>query len=385
MEELPLSKLYNYAALAVKKTLHHNFEQKMNHTNEFPVVCETGLVGLEIEVEGLTNGQPYPEYYWHGKEDHSLRNHGYEYASIPLRGYQIEKALLYLNQLITNTGVTPQFSNRCSVHVHLNVRDMTWEQVRTLVLLYSIFEKHFFHIAGTKRENNIFCVPLYKCDLKHGITQLEYYIENWQKYCAINLGPILGSQDVGRFGTIEFRHLYGTLDTKTIIDWVNNLFKLRLAAVNNSFADMWEKVINLNSTSEYIQLYKDVFGEYADLNKMLKYDFESCITTTKEWELANSTYAGNAIQTGSALYNTYQQQKNLNKAVDKTIGIPTHIKMAKAPIATKYKINWNELIGPTIVENEIQPVKYDEFDPVQELINAAKPAIKPEAIQKVEW
>ena len=379
MEELPLSKLYNYAALAVKKAQHTAFEQKMNHTNVFPVVCETGLVGIEIEVEGLKNGAPYPDYYWHGKEDHSLRNNGYEYASIPLRGYQIEKALTYLSNTLAATGVTPEFSNRCSVHVHLNVRDMTWDQVRSLVLLYSIFEKHFFHIAGTKRENNIFCVPLYKCDLKGGISQLEYYTENWQKYCAINLGPILGSQDVGRFGTIEFRHLYGTLDVKTIIDWVNNLFKLRLAAVKYPFKDLWEKVVNLNSTSEYIQLYKDVFGEYADLNKMLKYDFESCITTTKEWELATQTYNNNAIQAGSILYNTYYQKKNLAKVAEKAVGIPTHIKMAKAAVAPKCKIIWDELTNTNTVVGLEQVV----YDPITNKITAMANNVIHN--QKVEW
>ena len=123
---------------------------------------------------------------------------------------------------------------------------------------------------------------------------------------------------------------------------------------------MWNKVVNLNSTSEYIQLYKDVFGEYADLNKMLKYDFESCITTTKEWELANSTYAGNSIQTGSALYNTYQKKNNTKKLVEKTIGLTTAQKMAKAAVAPKYKITWDELTN----QNTVVGLEQVIYDPV---------------------
>jgi len=285
MEELTLSKTEGYPALNVQKAKHKSYED--THKIENPIFIQepTALVGVEVEVEGIRYPTMHPEFYWTTKEDHSLRNQGWEFTSIPLRGYQIEYALDYLNaMLLFHPSNKPEYSPRTSIHIHLNVRDMTWNQIKTLVLLYTIFERHFFHIAGTKRETSIFCTPLYRSSKYTKLSRLENNIHFWSKYNALNLGTILGSNEVPKYGTIEFRHLYGTGDKSVIINWINNIFKLRRASVKYNFKDLLNKVMVLNTTSEYVALYQDVFGEYADTTKMIKYDYESCITHAKEWE-----------------------------------------------------------------------------------------------------
>jgi hypothetical protein len=280
--EPTLQQLFNYGNLAVQKAHHQAYEQKQPDHN-YTIECPTALVGIEVEIENVQTSI-FPEFYWKEKEDGSLRNYGREYTSIPLRGNQIPYALDYLfNNL--NINNKPECSTRCSTHVHLNVRDMTPNQVKSLVALYSLFEKHFFHIAGTKRETSIFCVPLYKSNIKKAtISNILEITQYWPKYLALNLAPISGSNDVAKYGTIEFRHLYGTQDKAIIINWINNIFCLRKAAIQYDWETLREKIRTLNTSSEYYQLYSDVFGQYANMRLMHKYDFESCVSATKLWE-----------------------------------------------------------------------------------------------------
>ena len=278
MEDLIIGKQFKYAPLVVQKLHHLAYEQKQPNY-QYKMVAPSALIGIEVEVENVPNYISL-DYYWKSKHDGSLRNNGCEFTSIPLRAYQVPYALDYLWKQMCQEN-DPDFSPRTSIHIHLNVRDMTVDQIKVLTLLYSIFERHFFHIAGTKREESIFCVPLYLSKQVQVIKDIPYSLQNWHKYNAVNLGTITGTADVPRFGTIEFRHLYGTMDNDIIINWINNILYLRQASLSYTFDELSDKVKDMNSTSEYIALYSTVFGEYANLPKMIKFDFEYCITQTK--------------------------------------------------------------------------------------------------------
>lgn len=279
-EQVPtLSKLYEFAGLKVDKDKHTKYEQGLTAT--IPILHPSALVGIEIEVENI-DSVVNTDYYWQYKEDGSLRNNGAEFASIPLRARQAEFALNYLNKSLTEFN-EPEFSNRTSVHVHLNVRDMTWDQIKVLVITYAMYERHFFHQAGTRRESSIFCVPLYKSHQLRNFLQNEVgSVKTWHKYNAINLGTILGSDSCSKFGTIEFRHLFGTMDTHFIVNWINQILCLRQEVLNTTLPNLLEKLRRINTTSEYFADYKRIFGQYAlPYSIMDKADFESCITATK--------------------------------------------------------------------------------------------------------
>lgn len=276
---ITLNDIFSYPDLKLMSDKHKEYEQKNNTIFNNPIKNNHVLIGIEVEVENIQE-RPILKYYWRETEDGSLRNYGVEYTSIPLTGNQIPYALSYLKNNLEVANI-PSFSQRTSIHIHLNVRDYSWERVKNLLILYAIFEKHFFNLAGTKREENIFCVPLYKCMQLTAINNLEENINEWSKYSAINLGTITGTSVCKRFGTIEFRHLYGTLDIPVILFWINSIIKLHEASINYSFDALKEKILTLNTTSEYIQLYKNVFEEAALINLVSKHDFESCITTTK--------------------------------------------------------------------------------------------------------
>ena len=311
-KEFPLSKMYNFNALCVRKAHHQKFEEGQPQPKTH-VVSPTALIGIEIELENITQFVNL-EYYWSHKEDGSLRNYGAEFVSIPLRGYQIPYALKYLNNAIYQNN-KPDFSTRTSVHIHLNVRDMPEEQIKVLILLYALFERHFFNFAGTKRETSVFCVPLYRTQQLNGILNwsMEELSLNWHKYSAINCGTITGNNDVPRFGTIEFRHLYGTLDETIILDWINQIMLLREASHQIKLNELLATIRTMNTTSAYAAMYKNVFKHAARMDLMTKKDFEYCVTTTKlalfGWDYAKRAPA---IQAESAYW---QNKLNKNKGL----------------------------------------------------------------------
>ena len=278
-DDMSLEKLLGFSGLDVRKEYHAAFEQGKERL--FPMVYDSALVGLEIEVENIRRDVCFENLYWEEKEDNSLRNYGREFTSIPLRTKQVEFAMNYLREVICRQN-TPDFSPRTSVHVHLNVRDMSWNQIRTFLCLYAMFERHFFLLAGGTREKSIFCVPLYKSKQSFDIPQIEKRCTAWHKYNAINCGTICGNGNgSSMFGTIEFRHLYGTLNTKEVVDWVNNILCLRKAAVTIPYPEIRKILETINTTSAYLALYRTIFGEYARPSQMAKLDFETCITRLK--------------------------------------------------------------------------------------------------------
>ena len=305
-KEPTLSDLFPYPNLEVNKTACNAYESKQPSPT-YSVLCPTALVGLELEIENIREHVPI-EHYWQIKNDDSLRNHGLEFVSQPLRMYQVEYALKHLNNTIHSYN-NPQFSSRCSVHVHVNVRDMTWKQLKTFVFLYAIFEKHFFHIAGTRREENIFCVPLYKSDQLQYVKTFDTKAK-WNKYNALNLSTIVGSDVCQKYGTIEFRHLYGTLNTETIINWLNNIMCLREALQMITYDELLDRLRTMNTTSDYLAMYAKVFGPYADMRRMSKMDFEYCITQVKQALWASEYDATIVRRNTSALVKVIMGAKN---------------------------------------------------------------------------
>ncbi len=268
-----LSELYDFPTLNTKKLFYIKHEQSLTLKNNPKFLNQTCFFGLEIEIEHITE-LPSPEYYWRVTEDHSLRNFGREFISIPLRTKQIPYALEYLKDTLTLYNPNYIFSNRCSLHTHLNVRDFTKERLCIFIILYCLFENHFFNIAGTKREYNIFCIPLWKTNqlppYKKLMEDLNIYTY-WNKYSALNCGSILGSPDNNKLGTIEFRHLYGTLDTDIIYHWINSILSLREASLKINLDILLSTIYNLDNEQKFYSLYKSIFNSYSlDYEKIIK-------------------------------------------------------------------------------------------------------------------
>lgn len=225
--------------------------------------------GAEIEVEDMvfnsfmrdTPNDVPPGLSVH--PDGSLRN-GIEYVTKPLKFSDLVLVLSGLEEWMRRSlKVPPKFSWRTSTHIHLNVRDMTFEEIGKLALLYSIFELQMFNYAGVNRLNSVFCVPVTKTDLSHNIYNMlvkgNYNAltrdAGWDKYSAF------GTYRTFDYGTIEFRHFPGGLDLPRLVKWVAFILSLRVAASSISFDELQRYITTLNTLCNYRELQVLVFGE----------------------------------------------------------------------------------------------------------------------------
>jgi len=259
------------------------FEDNNLFKPRFPVVDKNTYLGIEVEVE---NVEFYDESspYWKMIDDGSLRNNGREFITPPIRAWRVEHAL---SRLFNDLNASVDFSERTSIHVHMNIRTLTLDQLETLLLTYLLFEKVLFKFIGNNRYENIFCVPL--CESKMPV-QLRSLIQkadtlkiDWRKYTALNLLPIWEK------GTIEFRHLHGTKDLAKIMPWINMILSLKMFALKHPPEYIWHRIGTLNSTSQYRQFAAEVFGDQLSFleGKEFNKDISQCISTIKTQCIVN--------------------------------------------------------------------------------------------------
>lgn len=177
------------------------------------------LVGLECEVESVRSFPDGGFHYFSITEDGSLRNNGREFISVPLDVRDIVPEFQNLHARI-ECG-EDKFSERTSIHVHVNCCYLEQDVVRNIVLLYALFEEVFFKMVEPSRRNNIHCVPLTETYLPSIYRQgLGSLISRWHKYTALNILPLK------KYGTIEFRHMEGHDDPEKLRVWLDVIYRL---------------------------------------------------------------------------------------------------------------------------------------------------------------
>lgn len=233
------------------------------------------LVGVEVEIEGMepipilpnissvfsASGMyaSYISHLWDCKEDSSLKDQGLEYVTrLGTTAQQLPESLALLDSFNRIYYKNSTFSGRCGLHVHINIRDLTFEQYMNMMMLYLMYEYSFYRVSGN-RMGNIFCVPL-RASIT-GVEALFQLIENpstfltydrlyhefkvFKKYMAYNIRPFL------QYGTVEFRHHEPTGDPHTLCTWVNKLLKLKQAATKRSYVELKDMIFKLNTASNY--------------------------------------------------------------------------------------------------------------------------------------
>jgi hypothetical protein len=246
--------------------LNHNPTAKLDWVSKYPrqldftPVDKSSLVGIEVEVEGISNVHCLrPSPFWTPTEDGSLKLNGAEYISTPISGSHVEYALQILFEDLKKSNEY-FFSPRCSVHVHVNVRNMTINEVKMFCALYLLFERGLFSFVGENRDKNIHCVPL----LDSNITAAGLFNcldrrrpQHWMKYTALNIIPMADK------GTVEFRHMHGTDDLKKLMQWIGMLLSMKNYVRRAKWDETQAQILNLNTNSEYYQLFTSVFKDYA--------------------------------------------------------------------------------------------------------------------------
>lgn len=216
------------------------------------------IFGIELEIEDYPRGRP-PYDGVRLTTDGSLRNNGVEGISIPFKAKSFSTMLHgFFNMRPPITAAN--YSERCSTHVHMNVQDYNWPQLKVLCIIYQMFERLLFAFIGNDRKDNIFCVPWYESGVTSRVLgdlqkNSDSVIKRWMKYSALNLLPIRTQ------GSVEFRHMQGTCDVDLIMTWLRLLSRLSIYAKKTPYKTLMENVLQMNTVSNYDQFLSDVFGE----------------------------------------------------------------------------------------------------------------------------
>lgn len=239
-----------------------------------PCLITDDKVGIEVELEGLTPGfrvmRQEADPRWDVIEDGSLRNRGMEFVfGVPMYGADVVETVTSLIPLFQRLNVTPVLSERTSVHVHLDVRDLEYSQLLNLVLVYLLCEPYFFAVGGEDRKNNAYTTPLAQSEnyltrlgiaLRSGDTPdgdlFRSRINSDVKYSAFNVAPVITQ------GSVEFRHHRGTYDTGTILNWVNMVLAVKRYTValgsNRMTTEFIDGIVNGNYEEFIEQVFRGV-------------------------------------------------------------------------------------------------------------------------------
>lgn len=298
------------------------------------------MYGLEIEVEHLDQtNYPAPyiaieemsknrfegvKVFWI-EEEASLKEIGMEFISYPIHLKNIPEYLNFIFPAIRHVFKNAEFTNRCSIHVHQSVGELQMFEVSNLYKIYSIFEDALFEFAGNNRKDNPFCRPVRNTSAESFLpTTKEYDPMNFAipdveqvKYSAFNVAPIV------KQGTVEYRILPGTWDIDKIFDFVTMLDSFKETAKKESWENLNDMILKINTISNYLEFIKLVFKDNERLIPLLfpTSNFKSIedgVTTAKRIILGSQEHLN--IRLSKAMGNKtietlliYIEQENENK------------------------------------------------------------------------
>jgi hypothetical protein len=218
-------------------------------------VTSQELIGIEVEVENAALRKEVNRA-WSLTTDGSLRNSGIECVSKPIEARYAPVMLIHLFEECLNKDAC--FGPRTSIHIHLNVQDLTREQVMDLIFMYAIYERLFYRFAGRGRQKNVYCVPLFDCD--HLVNLVDYgptRSDAWSKYTGFNTLPIR------EYGTVEFRHMHGTTNVSKLTTWINLICKLKEYVKRTSTKTIRSMISEMHDGFDFGALMNDIFGEHT--------------------------------------------------------------------------------------------------------------------------
>lgn len=234
-------------------------------------------IGLELEVEHHV-AIPLDSFYWRTDDDASLKKAGCEFISVPLRGRNIDYALLELEKFYNDTGKAWEFSHRTSMHVHCNVSTYTKNQLRALMGVYALVEELLFQFCEARRRASGFAYRLVGTPADIIVYSHDKEGDECTKYCALNIQPIR------RQLTVEFRHLEGTMDMKKIRRWIQLVAKL-VGYVEKLNPKTCIQLVSDSIVNQQVPaLIADIWGETGSLFE--RDQIEQSVNNGQLWALA---------------------------------------------------------------------------------------------------
>ncbi len=242
------------------------------------------VIGLELETENCNTmtAKDYTKianaHNFDLATDGSLRGAAYEFISRPMR---TDNCLMALDEFFKamKFGDT-NYSDRCSVHVHVNCTDMEMEQISSLALLYTVIEEIMFEYVGAARNTNIYCIPWNQCRqhldlINKFLADPSSSLKRWNKYTALNLLPL------ANIGTVEFRQMHGTADMKKLSLWINLIGSLFKWAKTYELKTLINELKSLNSNSQYEAFFTRIVSGLLPYNEIYREKLEEGVILAK--------------------------------------------------------------------------------------------------------
>jgi hypothetical protein len=240
------------------------------------------VIGVELETENVSSNLDFGPvgklFNVDVKTDASLRGNAFEFITKPMRSDHCLSAVSgFLEYCKFDES---NYSDRCSVHVHVNCTDMTASQVNSVALLYTVLEDLLFEFVGHDRDSNIYCIPWSHCrahlNLMHRfLNSPSNALYHWNKYTALNLLPLQTQ------GTIEFRQMHGTADMNKLTTWVNLIGAMFKYAKSIELKDLMEEIKELNSTSQYEIFFNKITAGQLPYNEAYSRKMEEGVIFAK--------------------------------------------------------------------------------------------------------
>lgn len=232
---------------------------------------QDGDFGVEIECEGKNLATP-DVAVWHTVDDGSLRGefpHGR--AEWVFRQPQsLADSITELDKLAkyqADNKAELNFSFRTSVHVHMNVQNLTFDQYLNTIYTYLLLENALVRYCGNERVGNRFCLRMQDAEglaemlhvlFNKGPKMLAYFSKETAKYASINLAA------TNQYGSLEFRAMQGNLSVPYISTWLRALFNIREFAKQHKNPQAIHDVFVKMGPSEFMEaVLKDEYRFFS--------------------------------------------------------------------------------------------------------------------------
>ena len=180
-------------------------------------------------------------------EDHSLKYQGAELRfKRPLSGEDIIMALREMGSALKDSSYDVYTKgDRGSVHIHVDVSDLTWGELILFIGASYIAEPFLFSLCPPQRASTCFCVPMNKTRDFRGVYDRlfkpgDYFGNDYYKYRGIGLNSIYSR------GSLEFRMFDTCTNMHKILDWINILLRLRRVAVDTLNFEFFKEATKLD-------------------------------------------------------------------------------------------------------------------------------------------
>lgn len=235
---------------------------------EFSVRPQAGReVGIEIEMEG--DELPAGPNGWITTSDGSLRGPSCEWVlERPVKQHDAYILLDRLEDTCRQNNANLRPSDRCGVHIHVNVQEMTTEEVIKFCLLYLVLEDLLVGWCGEDREGNLFCLRAVDAEfIVNAVYEAQFrgsfkkVVNHDIRYASLNLTSL------DKYGSLEFRALRTPPTFDRIKTWISMLMEVKKAAEHFTSTEQIIESISLRGGKWFLRsVFPDNHREFDHID-----------------------------------------------------------------------------------------------------------------------